>query len=94
MLARHRKFCVVPCSSCLTCTVHAMHYPTMKLADYMASASETDASLAKKIGRDRSFVTKLRLGVASPSLRTARDIAEATKGAVSAEDFFRAEAAQ
>lgn len=65
-----------------------MHVWFMKLADYMAANGLTDDAVAQRIGRDRSFVTKLRQGRASPSMRTARDLAEATNGAVSAEDFF------
>ncbi|MFG1389064.1 helix-turn-helix transcriptional regulator [Xanthobacter versatilis] len=60
----------------------------MKLADYMAENGLTDDAVAQRIGRDRSFVTKLRQGRATPSLRTARDLSAATNGAVAAEDFF------
>jgi transcriptional regulator with XRE-family HTH domain len=65
-----------------------MHVCGMKLADYMAENGLTDDAVAQRIGRDRSFVTKLRQGRATPSLRTAQDLSLATNGAVSAEDFF------
>lgn len=67
-----------------------MHSGGMKLADYMAEHGLTDEALATKIGRDRSFVTRLRQGCANPSLGTLAAITAATGGAVTAEDFFPA----
>ena len=78
------------CTLCLTGTVHVMHVIAMKLADYMAEHGLTDEAVAQRIGRERSFVTRLRQGKASPSLRTLSDISAATGGAVTAEDFFPA----
>lgn len=63
-------------------------FVAMKLSDYMAANGLTDDAVAQRIGRDRSFVTRLRQGRANPSLRTLQDLASATNGAVSAEDFF------
>jgi len=62
----------------------------MKLADYLSKERLTDAAFAARISRDRSFVTRLRLGAARPSFSTISSIMVATNGAVSADDFLPA----
>lgn len=52
------------------------------LAAYMESNNMTDAALAELVKRERSTITKLRLGTASPSLGLAIQISEITKGDV------------
>ena len=61
----------------------------MRLSDYMAEQGLTDEAFALRIGRDRSFVTKIRQGRALPSLKTAMAIFTATGGAVTVDDIFR-----
>ena len=59
----------------------------MKLADYLSQERLTDAAFAARISRDRSFVTRLRVGAAKPSFSTISSIMAATNGAVTADDF-------
>lgn len=59
----------------------------MKLSDYMELQKIDDAALAALIGCDRSTVTRLRNGKTIPTWRNATLIKEATKGAVTFEDF-------
>ncbi|WP_246252053.1 helix-turn-helix domain-containing protein [Ancylobacter pratisalsi] len=60
----------------------------MNLANYLAANELTDAAFAERIGRERSFVTRLRTGRATPSLATVAAIQVATNGAVTATDFM------
>jgi DNA-binding XRE family transcriptional regulator len=45
-----------------------------KLAKYLNSTAMTDAALAAKVRCDRSMITKIRAGKATPSLRLAMAI--------------------
>lgn len=54
----------------------------------MSSAEMTDEKLSDAAGCSRSMITKLRLGVAAPSLDLIHRIREATNGAVTADDFL------
>ena len=52
------------------------------LATFMSSAGFTDDRLAKLVGRERSTITKIRLGQARPSLDLAIKIAGLSEGKV------------
>lgn len=63
--------------------VHLVHIARMtSLAAYMKKAGLTDEALAHQVGRDRSTITKLRLGQTRPSLDLAIKIAEITDSEV------------
>jgi transcriptional regulator with XRE-family HTH domain len=49
-----------------------------KLAEHLIQTDTTDAALAAKVGCDRSMITKIRAGKATPSLRLAAAIARET----------------
>jgi len=55
---------------------------TTPLAAYMQEAGIKDAELAALIGRERSIVTKIRLGNLKPTLETAVAIETHTAGKV------------
>lgn len=59
----------------------------MKLARYMEVEKLTDATLAKKIKRDRSTVTKLRLGTIKPSWPVMVQLEKISEGLVKPSDF-------
>lgn len=48
------------------------------LAEHLSSAGKTDAALALKVGCDRSMITKIKAGKATPSLPLALAIARET----------------
>lgn len=52
------------------------------LAAYMEANNMTDVALAELVKRERSTITKLRLGTASPSLGLAIQIEAITEGNV------------
>lgn len=54
------------------------------LASFMKAQRLTDDKLATLVGRERSTITKLRLGQARPSLELAIKIAALSEGAVPA----------
>lgn len=58
-----------------------------KLAEYLNATGTTDAALAAKVGCDRSMITKIRSGKATPSLPLALAITRETGVAV--EDLAR-----
>lgn len=76
-------------SHVLDMNVHRVHKITMLLRDWMESSGLKDAALAVSLGLERSFVTKLRLGRAEPSLKVANQIVEITDGAVTFRDLVR-----
>lgn len=60
-----------------------------KLDAWMSErADRTDAWLADQIGKERSFMTKVRRGMAQPSLETAVAIEALTGGAVRPADLL------
>lgn len=59
----------------------------MKLADFMDAAGIKDPEMAERIGKDRTFVSRLRRGLVKPSVDTVVAIERATGGAVKARDF-------
>jgi DNA-binding XRE family transcriptional regulator len=61
---------------------------------FMLAERMTDLAVAKAVGRDRSTITKIRLGQAAPSLDLALKIQRLSKGAVTPDDLLsRREAA-
>lgn len=54
---------------------------------FMRAENLTDAELAKAVDRDRSTITKLRLGQARPSLDLALKIARISKHKVAPSDY-------
>ena len=70
---------------CLTFTFITFTFTAMKtLADLLAETSTTDAALAEKVGCDRSMITKIRSGKATPSLPLALAINRETGVALEA----------
>ncbi len=59
----------------------------MTLAEYMKTAGETDATIADKVGRDRSSVTRWRLGRTKPDFDALVALERASKGLITARDF-------
>ena len=60
----------------------------MKLSNYMELAGLLDHDFAEIVGGDRSVVSRWRRGLAKPRWDAIAVIAEATKGAVTAEDWM------
>lgn len=59
--------------------VHVMHLGCMKtLQQHMNETGMKDAALAELAGVDRSMIARIRLGYATPSLKVAIAIKEAT----------------
>ncbi len=67
--------------------VYPVHIAAMKLAAYMELTKTTDNELAEKVGRDRSTVTRWRLGETRPDWDAISLLEHATDGAVTARDF-------
>ena len=66
-------------SLALDMKVHVMHDADMKtLQQYMKETGTKDADLAVIAGVDRSMIARIRLGKATPSLKVALAIKEAT----------------
>lgn len=64
---------------CLTFTFMTFTFGAMKtLAEYFTATDTTDAALAEKVGCERSMMTKIRGGKATPSLRLAIAISRET----------------
>ena len=61
----------------------------MTLADYMTAKGITDADFAVLIGVNRSTVSRLRRLNQRPSFETLAAITSATRGKVTANDFWR-----
>ncbi len=59
----------------------------MKLSKWMALHKRGDAWLAAQVGRERSFITKVRNGKAAPSVEVAARIQRVTNGGVTALDL-------
>lgn len=60
----------------------------MRLSEFMAANAVSDEDLAAKAGCSRVTISRIRRGVAEPSLRLAARIKEITKGAVTPNDFL------
>lgn len=58
------------------------------LTRYLQEAGETLSSLASRMGRHPSTLTRLMRGERSPSLALARDVERATGGKVTAVEFI------
>jgi DNA-binding XRE family transcriptional regulator len=64
---------------CLTFTFITFTVGDMtKLAEHLSASGTTDAALAAKVGCDRSMITKIRAGKATPSLPLALAITRET----------------
>jgi transcriptional regulator with XRE-family HTH domain len=65
--------------------VHHIHVAAMiTLAEHLSNAGLTDSSLAARVGCDRSMITKIRQGKATPSLALALAINKETGVALEA----------
>ena len=60
----------------------------MKLHDWLAEHDKTAAWLAERTGLSASYLSRLIEGERSPSIETCAKIAEATGGAVTANDYM------
>lgn len=60
----------------------------MKLETYINSKKMTDATFGALAGLSQSQVSRLRRGLSMPSKEALDRIKEATKGRVTANDFF------
>jgi transcriptional regulator with XRE-family HTH domain len=65
----------------------------MTLAEFMEIEKLTDASLAEKVGRDRSNVTRWRRGDTKPDFEALVAIEKMSGGKVTALDFSKENAA-
>jgi len=59
----------------------------MQLSDYMAREKLRDGEFARRIGRSRVTVNRIRRGLIRPSWDTIKQIRAATDGEVTADDF-------
>lgn len=62
----------------------------MTLADYMTAKKLTDAEFAALVGVNRSTISRLRRLNQRPSFETMAAITQATRGKVTANDFWLA----
>lgn len=62
----------------------------MTLAEWLKREGKTVVALAKDLGRDPSFITRVKNGDAMPSIEVAAEIQRLTEGAVTAIDYVRA----
>jgi len=60
----------------------------MKLSEWLAQADETADAFAKRVGVSAPTISRLARGVNRPDWTTVRKIADATSGAVTAEDWM------
>lgn len=67
-----------------------MHVLGMRLADWLRQNERTATWLAGQVGRDPSFITRVKNGDAMPSIEVAAAIQRITDGAVTAVDFLPA----
>lgn len=65
-----------------------MHIRAMKLHDWMAREGVEDQELARRVGRDRSTIYRIRVGSHKPSPELMEAIAKATDGDVLPNDYF------
>ncbi|UYW25716.1 helix-turn-helix transcriptional regulator [Methylorubrum extorquens] len=60
----------------------------MTLADWLRQNGKTATWLASQVGRDPSFITRVKNGDAMPSIEVAAAIQRVTGGAVTAIDYI------
>lgn len=65
-----------------------MHIQGMRLSDYLAKRKLSDEEFAAQIGVNRSTVSRLRRTNQKPSGETLEAIVRATRGKVTANDFW------
>lgn len=61
----------------------------MRLADWLKANGRTASWLAGQVGRDPSFIIRVKNGDAMPSIELAADIQRLTDGHVTALDYVR-----
>lgn len=64
---------------------------TMKLSKYLEITKTSDSAFGDLVNRERSTVTRWRLGKTRPDLEVMMKIAVVTDGAVTASDFAKPE---
>lgn len=74
---------------CLTCTVHLMHNPPMRLSQYLAEQKQTPTAFARQLGVAHTTVMRWASGDVSPTMEWMEQIAQETGGAVMPNDFMR-----
>ena len=67
--------------------MHGIHIRGMKLADWLKANGKTATWLADQVGRDSSFIVRIKNGDALPSITVAAEIQRLTDGEVTAVDF-------
>jgi transcriptional regulator with XRE-family HTH domain len=65
-----------------------MHVFGMRLADWLKENGRTATWLAEQVGRDQSFITRVKNGSAMPSIEVAAAIQRVTSGQVTAVDYL------
>jgi len=63
----------------------------MKLSDWMQTAGITDEELARRVGKDRVTISRVRRGKNFPSWELAAQLRRVTDGKVGPEDFLEAQ---
>jgi len=63
----------------------------MRLSNYLELTGTSDEDFGKRINRNRSTVSRLRRGLIQPDWNTAELILRETEGAVTPNDFVRAD---
>ncbi|WP_456015378.1 helix-turn-helix transcriptional regulator [Methylorubrum populi] len=60
----------------------------MRLSDWLKANGRTATWLAEQVGRDQSFITRIKNGRAMPSIEVAAAIQRVTGGSVTAIDYL------
>jgi hypothetical protein len=74
--------------SVLDMHVHVMHFPPMRLSDWMAARGLDDEGMAALVQADRSVISRIRRGLNRPSWPLAARFKAVTEGEVTADDFL------
>lgn len=72
---------------CLTCTVHQVHVVRMTLDEFMKLRGLKAADIAGHLGVHRSYLSRIRRGLAVPSPKQMKAVFAFTEGAVTPNDF-------
>lgn len=65
-----------------------MHVLGMRLSDWLKENGRTATWLAEQVGRDQSFITRVKNGTAMPSIEVAAAIQRVTGGLMTAVDYL------
>ncbi len=68
--------------------MHLMHFPAMKLAQYLSDQGLTDEAFAATVGISQSQISRLKRGISRPSWETLAAIEKVSGGLVTASDFL------